>query len=239
MNTRLKPFDDVRVRKAVNFAVDRAEIVKLFGGLAVPTQNVLPPVYPSYSKLSLYRYDLDEARRLVSQAGAVGTSVTLYGVNRPTAIKILEYLEDQLKAIGLKASYEVLNFQDYWTRMARPGTRAQIGLADRYQAYPSPLEWFQSLFSGDQPQWRPRANYSFANVPQLNALIGRLARETGSQEEQAEAWAEADRIVMQQALIAPLVNRQYVHLFSAEVDLGCYVNHVLYELDFGRLCRPE
>ena len=48
------PFDRLEVRQAVNHAVDRQAIVRMYGGLAEPTQNVLPPTYPQYEKLDLY-----------------------------------------------------------------------------------------------------------------------------------------------------------------------------------------
>ncbi len=51
MNTNLAPFNDIRARQAVNFAIDRAAIVKLFGGsnLAQPACQILPPDFPSYA----------------------------------------------------------------------------------------------------------------------------------------------------------------------------------------------
>jgi peptide/nickel transport system substrate-binding protein len=239
MNTHTRPFNDIRVRKAVNYAIDRTHVASLYGGLALPTQNVLPPVYPSYRKLSLYTFDLNRARLLVRQAHAVGRSVTVYGVNRPTAIKVVNYLQGQLKAIGLKPKVAILNEQSYYATLAEPGTRAQIGLADRYQAYPNPVDWLQAMFYGPTVPWRPTANYSFASIPKLNKMIARLAQQPRLGPKQDAGWAAIDRLAVRDALVAPLVNRQYVLVFSRSMDLGCYVNSIVYELDFGRLCRSS
>jgi peptide/nickel transport system substrate-binding protein len=239
MNTRTKPFNDIRVRKAVNFAIDRNHVATLYGGLALPTQNVLPPIYPSYRKLSLYTFDLNRARQLVRKAHAVGATVTVYGVNRPTAIKVVNYLQGQLKKIGLRPKISILNERSYYSSIAKPQTHAQIGLADRYQAYPHPLDWMQAMFYGPKVPWRPTANYSFANIPELNKMIERLAGQSRLGPKQDKAWAAVDRFAIRQALVAPLVNREYVHVFSKSMDLGCYVNSIVYELDIGRLCRSS
>ena len=73
MNTRVKPFNKLEVRQAVNYAIDRDAIVRLYGGLAEPTQNVLPPTYPQYKKITMYTHDLEKAKQLVQQAGETGT----------------------------------------------------------------------------------------------------------------------------------------------------------------------
>ena len=46
MNTRVAPFTSLQVRRAVNYAIDRSALVELYDGLAVPTENILPPTYP-------------------------------------------------------------------------------------------------------------------------------------------------------------------------------------------------
>jgi peptide/nickel transport system substrate-binding protein len=69
MNNRVAPFDNVKVRQAVNFAIDREALVRIYGGLASPTAHVLPPTYPQY-KLSMYPFNLAKAKQLIEQAGA-------------------------------------------------------------------------------------------------------------------------------------------------------------------------
>ena len=50
-------------------------------------------------------------------------------------------------------------------------------------------------------------------------------------------WAALDAQVMRKAAWAPYVNRQFTDFFSTDIDLSCYVNHVLYQFDFSRICK--
>ena len=72
MNTRVPPFTSLKVRRAVNYAISRRWLKHLAGGLARGTQNILPPGYPSFRPLSLYRHDLRKAIRLVRESGYGG-----------------------------------------------------------------------------------------------------------------------------------------------------------------------
>ena len=75
MNQRTPPFDNLKARQAVNYAINRQTLVNLRGGLGVPTENFLPPTYPQYKKITppAYPYDLVEgeaARPAVGDARA-------------------------------------------------------------------------------------------------------------------------------------------------------------------------
>ena len=77
MNTRTPPFDNLKARQAVEYAIDRQALVRLYGGLATPTENILPPTYPQYKKHTLYPHDLAKAKQLIQQAGVKGAKERL------------------------------------------------------------------------------------------------------------------------------------------------------------------
>jgi peptide/nickel transport system substrate-binding protein len=240
MNTREPPFDRLEVRQAVNHAVDRQEIVRLYRGLATPTQNVLPPTYPQYEEIDLYDHDLQKARALVRQSGYAGASVTVWGNSRETIRGPAEYLVKVLNEIGFEAKVEIVDPALYLERIGDRRTRAQAGVANWFlQDYPHPLSWFEPLVSGSQITERSNGNFSNADVPEIDAKIEELADEELSDEVNAE-WAEVDRLVLQNALWAPLVNRQFTDFFASDVDLeSCYVNHVLYQFLYATACKDD
>ena len=78
LGTTTPPFDDVRVRRALNLAVDRAAVGRVFGPTGRPTCQVLPADLPGRVPYCPYAHDLTRARRLVRASGTTGSSVTVW-----------------------------------------------------------------------------------------------------------------------------------------------------------------
>jgi peptide/nickel transport system substrate-binding protein len=236
MNNRTPPFDKLQVRQAVNYAIDRNALVRLYGGLATPTENVLPPTYPQYKKHSFYTHNLAKAKQLIQQAGVKGTTVTVWGSNRETSRKPVEYLQDVLKQIGLNAKLKIIDASIYWTTIGNQATKAQIGFADWFQDYPHPLDWFDVLLNGDRITQTHNNNYSNYDNKSANATIAKLKKEPKLTDQVNQQWAQLDAQVIKDAAWAPYVNRQFTDFFSKNIDTSCYINHVLYQFDFSRIC---
>jgi peptide/nickel transport system substrate-binding protein len=237
MNTRVAPFDNLKVRQAVNFAINRDALVRIYGGLAQTTQNVLPPTYPQYKKINLYPYNLAKAKKLIQESGQAGADVTVWNHDRGTDPKATAYLTDVLNSIGFKAHEKVINSAVYWSTVGNQATKAQIGFADWFQDYPHPLDWFDVLLNGDRITETHNNNYANFDDKAVNAKINALKKEPVLTDAVNAQWAEVDNMVMQQAPWAPFFNRQFTDFFNADMDLSCYVNHVLYQFDFSSICK--
>src|SRR5438445_176153 len=237
MNVREKPFDNLKVRQAVEYAVNRDALVRIYGGLAQPTENVLPPTYPQYQKLNLYPYNLAKAKQLIAASGDKGASVTVWNHDRGTDPKATAYLTDVLNSIGLNAKEKVINSAVYWTTVGNQATKAQIGFADWFQDYPHPLDWFDVLLNGERITQTHNNNYANFDDKAVNAKIDSLKKEPSLTASVNTGWASVDKMTMEQAPWVPFMNRQFTDFFNADMDLSCYVNHVLYQFDFALICH--
>ncbi|MDQ2983438.1 MAG: ABC transporter substrate-binding protein [Actinomycetota bacterium] len=237
MNTRSPVFKKLKARQAVNYAINRKALgTAIYGGLAQPTQNVLPPPYPSYKKLNLYPRNLAKARQLVTQAGVKGAKITVWGRSVPDNQKATELLAATLDSIGFKTTIKILPRSTYYTTIGNQSTpNRDIGWARWLEDYPHPSDWFDVLLNGNRITDQNNNNFSNANVAAINKRIEQLNRLplTSFVNEQ---WAAVDKMVMQQALWAPYVNRVFSDFFGPRVKMSCYVNQPIYHFDFARIC---
>jgi peptide/nickel transport system substrate-binding protein len=236
MNTAVKPFTSLLVRQAVNYAIDRNALVAIYGSLASATENILPPGDPQYRRHDFYPHDLAKARRLVARSGFKGSHVIVWTHQLGPDALASEYLVRVLHAIGFRARISVVNSAVYWTTIGNRSMKAQIGFADWMQDYPHPLGWFDVLLNGDRITPSHNSDYANFDDPAVNAEIEALRRQPHLTKAVNRRWAELDAEVMEQAPWAPFLNRRFVDFFARKVDLGCYVNQVVYGFDYATIC---
>jgi peptide/nickel transport system substrate-binding protein len=236
MNTRVPPFNSVKVRQAVNYAISRRWLRRLAGSPAQTTENILPRQYPSFRSHALYRHDLRKAIRLVRESGYRGKRVFVWNHDVAADLPYTKYLVSVLHRIGFHASEKVVTAGSYWTTIGEEKTRAQIGFADWVQDYPHPLDWFGVLLDGRTITPTHNSNYSNFDVPWANREIEALTRRPRLTPKVERSWGALDRKIMRLAPWAPFLTREETNFFSARVDLGCYVNNLLYEFDYASIC---
>ena len=111
------PFNDVRIRKAANLAVDREGLNKLLGGLSIPAKGFVQPGSSWFGKPVEHKYDPAAARKLLAEAG--------YSKDKPLVLKVLvpssgsgmmqpltmnEFVQQNLNEVGFKVELEVLEW---------------------------------------------------------------------------------------------------------------------------------
>ncbi len=239
LNNRIPPFNNIKARQAVEYAIDRAAIVSgPFGGLGRPTQNFLPPDYPQYKKIDVYTFDLAKAKQLVQQSGTAGQTVDVYGTNEEPAKGSTEYLAGQLAKIGYKPKLHLLAHGVYFQTIGNQATKAQAGHTDWYQDYPHPIDWFDVLLNGNRITQTHNNNPGNVDVKSVNAEIEALKKETNLTPEVNDRWAKVDRdLMVTYATTVAYMNRSSTDFFSPQMDMSCYSFHVLGQWDFGVSCK--
>ncbi|MFS8050065.1 ABC transporter substrate-binding protein [Rhizobium sp. BR 314] len=110
LNTKVKPFDNLKVREAVNMAVNKDRITRILNGRATPANQVLPPLMPGYDKsFQGFAYDVKKAKALLAEAGFPdGFSTVLYSTNTDPQPRIAQSIQQDLAAVGIKAEVRAL-----------------------------------------------------------------------------------------------------------------------------------
>jgi ABC-type transport system substrate-binding protein len=110
LNTKIKPLDDVKVRQAINMAVNKERITRILNGRATPANQPLPPLMPGYDKsFTGYTYDVEKAKALLAEAGYPdGFETVLYSTNTDPQPRIAQAIQQDLAAIGVKAEVRAL-----------------------------------------------------------------------------------------------------------------------------------
>ena len=230
LNVRMPPFDDVRVRRALNYAVDRAKIVEIAGGreLAQPTCQFLPPGVAAYTPYCPYTRgrrragvwtapDLAKARALVAQSGTRGTKVEVWGSEFHGAIA--RYFVSLLRQLGYRSSLRAFpDFGTYIRAIDAAGGRVQAGpmgwLSDA-----APATLIQMMFACGQ-----LGNFSQFCDRRINARINEsVAAQATDPAAANRLWQRLDRVLVDIAPAVPLVNRREVVLVSERV--GNFQHH--------------
>ena len=110
LNVKMKPFDDVKVRQAVNMAINKDRIVRIINGRAVPANQPLPPLMPGYDEsYEGFAYDPEKAKALLAEAGlAEGFETELFVANTDPQPRIAQAIQQDLAQIGIKAEIKAL-----------------------------------------------------------------------------------------------------------------------------------
>jgi peptide/nickel transport system substrate-binding protein len=198
MNENLPPFNKLAVRQAVNYAISRPALVKLFGGQGTPTETVLPPGFGSaYHEPDLYPQNVAKAKALVAQAGATGAPVQIWTTNADPAPKTAQYLASVLSSIGLKVTgVRTLDDSVYWDTLLVQKTDPQIAFNHFDQDYPEGEDFIDTLLNGQNIVKVGNNDTSNTNDPVLNKLIDRTKLMPLGPARNA-MWARIDNLFMQ------------------------------------------
>jgi len=236
LNTRVPPFDRLDVRRALNFAADRAEAVGAAGGAdnAQATCQILPPNFPGYRPYCPYTAgsartsswkgpDRAKARALVAASGTYGMKVTVWSwADFP---EIGTYAVKLLKSLGYRVSIKVRPQRTYWPSVFDPRTKAQIGTVAWATDYPTPAGFFNPVLTC--PSFLGNANPAQFCEPRIDRQIADTLGEQSTNPDAARGlWERVDRQTVDLAPWVPLVTPKTVDVLSARVGNYQYGIHL-------------
>jgi YVTN family beta-propeller protein len=232
LNTRQPPFNNVKARQAINYAIDRAHVASLFGlaaGEAAVTCQILPVDFPGHQPYCPYTAsvsngawhgpDMAKARRLVIASHTTNVPVTVWGYHEDAGVGA--YLVRLLTGLGYRATLHTVPVSDFYTAASDPVHKIQIGLANFGADFPSPSTFFLAALSCPSS-----ANNNFAEYcnPAVDKLSGQAqAAELTDPAAARAVWARVDRAVTDQAPWAPVFNSSWTVFVSARAG-NCQVS---------------
>ncbi|HSC20385.1 MAG TPA: ABC transporter substrate-binding protein [Solirubrobacterales bacterium] len=229
MNTREAPFNDVKVRQAVNYAVDSAALERVYSGQIKGTQQILPPGMPGYEKFELYPHDMEKAKEMLKEANPSDMDITVWTDTESPNNEAGEYYEGVLKELGFNTKLKILNADNYFTVIGNQSTPdLDTGWSDWLQDYPHPNDFFQPLLSGESILQTNNGNFANISDPELNKVTAKLGEEQLGPE-QEEQYSELDKKYMEQAPWAPYGTRTLSTFVSSAINL----ESVIYSPTFG------
>jgi peptide/nickel transport system substrate-binding protein len=231
MNTNMAPFNNLKARQAVNYAIDRRATVNIFGGpnLASPSCQVLPPGFPGHKDYCPYTRnpgtkwsapDVAKAKALVKASGTAGQKVVVIVPDDEVNKDMGVYLQSVLNSIGYRASVKPISGNIFFTYVQNTKNKVQINVQQWYQDYPAASDFLYILFGCES--FHPGSDSSiniagFCNK-KINARMHAALRLAVEDEDAANAqWAQIDRLVTDQAPMATLFNPKHVDFVSKRV----------------------
>lgn len=242
MNTNLAPFNDVRVRQALNYAIDRNQIVNLYGGpvLAKPSCQILPPNFPGYVDSCIYTKnpgtqwsapDLEKAKALVKESGTTGQTVQVIAADEAVSKAIGTYLQSVLADLGYEASVKAISSEIQGTYIKNSNNNVQISITQWYPDYPAASNFLYVLLScasftpgSDNAQ----NSAQFCDQGFDAKMKAALKRAISDPEGANKAWADIDREAMEKSPILPLITPKHVDFVSKRLGNFVFSNQFLF-----------
>ena len=192
MNMEKPPFDNLKVRLAINHAINKAEIIEsLYRGLAIPAKNPIPPTLWSYDhSIEDYAYDPELAKQLLAEAGYPdGFEITLWALPVPRpyipdGMAMAIAIQSDLQNVGINTNIVTYDWATYLERtangehdMAMLGWIADVADPDNF------LYTLLSIPSAEKPAY----NISFYRNEELQQILERARMTTDQDISEAES----------------------------------------------------
>lgn len=213
LNTTKKPLDDVRVRQAISYAIDRTTIVNASGGtqLGDPATTILPPSVAGHKDFDLYPSqdgtgDVEAAKKLLDEAGlSDGFTMTLDIRAQESMQAQAEAVQQALERVGITVELNLIDTSTYYETIGTPSQQHDAAITGWCPDWASSAATFiPPLFDGRNIYEKGNGNLAQINDPEINKRIDEIGAMTDIAAAN-EQWGDLDEQILELAPVVPLM----------------------------------
>ncbi|HEX6443507.1 MAG TPA: ABC transporter substrate-binding protein [Streptosporangiales bacterium] len=223
LNVKHKPLDNLDVRKAFEYAVDKRAFQVASGGSLGGSlaSTLITPGIPGRQQYDLYPTapdgDVAKAKQLLAKGGyPKGKKLTFLVQNDPQSLSKAQAIQEGLKRVGIATTLRSLDQNTFYTEVTNNKGDYDITLGSWQPDFPSANGNIQPLFASSEIG-NGGFNLSRYSNPQVDSIIQQATAETNPQKAQ-QLWAQADKRIMQDAPIVPLLYTRNAFLHGSNVQ---------------------
>jgi len=229
-NTSKKPPDDIRIRQALAYAINREELMDFLGKDV--TEPLVSPIPTSYlggtTEVPLYKHDPEKAKTLLKEAGLEkGFGLTKVITEMSDYRRPMEQIQAQLRRIGVDMKMDVIAHSAYHSQIRKDVNPIVLYVCARFPIADSILTQF---YHSKSIVATPTAITNFSHYDKIDDLIEQARGET-QMEKQKALWASAQRKILEDAVAYPLCITKFVFARKDYVDLGYEMKSTLTLVD--------
>ncbi|MDP3416319.1 ABC transporter substrate-binding protein [Falsiroseomonas sp.] len=219
ISSRSAPLNDVRVRRAVQHAIDTQGIARFVGlDVATPWASPVPPGYLGATEdVPRFPHDIARARALLAEAGHPdGVTIRAVVSSNSAQQPIMEVIQAQLRRANIRLDMDVVEHATYHARIRQDLSQLTFYGAARYPVADSYLSQF---YHSRSAPGQPTMSLNFAHCSAADAEID-AARAEPDEAKQMALWATAQRKVMEAGCSLPLFDLKQVWVRRSGLNLG-------------------
>lgn len=225
MDTTTEPLDQLEVRQAIHWAIDKQSVVNSSGGpnLAEVANDMLLPLVPERTEFNLFESpddagDAEQARELLAEAGYEdGFELTMDVRNLPTWQAQAESVQQSLAEVGIDVSLNVIDAANYYEQIGTPSQMNDMAITGWCTGgWYSGEPLLTPLFHGDRITETGNPNIAQFDNSEINDLFDQAAVMTDLQE-QNQAYAQINELIVEQAPIVPLIRQTNLQMVGEDI----------------------
>ncbi len=197
LNNTRAPFNSIAARKAVNWALDRPAMVRLFGKYGGRrSDQILVPGVPGFKPYNLYAFrGANPAKAKAVDPSLAGKTATIFHSTSSTAVNISQVAAFNLSKIGMKTKDKPVPGSVYYKELGTKGVDYDMARAGWCADYFDPFDYVNVNLDGRSIQDQNNVNFAYVNIPALNKAMDAAANLTGAA--RAKAYQKLDYQIMQ------------------------------------------